>query len=192
MATNCLDGIKANILNQCDDAPVGGLEINAWVFNRADLTATVDGTNKNLVTSLAVASGKQGYKIQGFKRNLNAGHDIVVSETNVDKYTHYFNFQAWMLDSDAVNNLDGLSDLVVVVERLNKMNSGDGAFKVYGLDTGLYKSTDTERANDLDGNRNIEMTSQAGEEPTVSSHIYFDTDYATSLAALDALLSVQA
>jgi hypothetical protein len=188
---NCLDGIKANVLNNCENSPIGGLEINAWVFNRADLTATVDGTNKNLVTALSVASTKQGYKIQGFKKNLNAGHDIVVSETNVDKYTHYFNFQAWLLDATAVNNLDGLSDLVVVVERLNKMTAGDGAFKIYGLDTGLYKSSDTERANDGDGNRIIEMTSQAGEEPTVSSHIFFDTDYATTKAALDGLLSVQ-
>lgn len=188
---NCLDGIKAAVLNECGSAPIGGLEINAWVFNRSDLTATVDGTNKNLVTDLSVAVTKQGYKIQGFKKNLNAGHDIVVSETNIDKYTHYFNFQAWMLDAEAVNNLDGLSDLVVVVERLNKMNSGDGAFKIYGLDTGLYKSSDTERANDIDGNRNIEMTSQAGEEPTVSSHILFKTDYATTKSLLDGLLTVQ-
>jgi hypothetical protein len=188
---NCLAGITADVLNTCSEAPIGGLELNAWVFNRADVTATISATNKNLVTDIAVASGKKGYKIQGFKKNVNAGHDIVVSETNIDKYNHYFNFQAWMLDSVAVNNLDGLSDLVVVVERLNKMKAGDGAFKVYGLETGLYKSADTERSNDIDGNRNIEMTNQAGEESTVSAHIYFETSYAVTKAALDALLVIQ-
>lgn len=188
---NCLDGIAANIINDCENAPIGGLEVKAWVFNRADLSGTLDPTNKNLITALSVASTKQGYYIQGFKKTLNAGHDIVVSETNVDKYTHYFNFQAWLLDATAINNLDGLADLVVVVEGLNKMTDGDGAFQVYGFDTGLYKSTDTRRANDIDGNRNIEMTSQAGEEPLVSNHVFFDTDYATTKAALDALLSVQ-
>lgn len=189
---NCLTGIAQNIINDCDSAPIGGLEIKAWVFNRADLSGTQDPTNKNLLTALSVATGKQGYYIQGFKKTLNAGHDLVSSETNVDKYTHYFNFQAWLLDAAAINNLDGLSDLVVVVERLNKMTDGDGAFKVYGYDTGLYKTTDSERANDIDGNRNIEMASQAGEEPLVSNHVFFDTDYATTKAALDALLSVQA
>jgi hypothetical protein len=188
---DCFNGIVANVLNECTNAPIGGLEITAYVFNRADLTATIDGTNKNLVTDLSVASTKQGYKIEGFKKNLNAGHDIVVSETNIDKYNHYFNFQAWLLDSDAVNNLDGLADLVVVVEGLNKMTAGDGAFQMYGYETGLYKSTDTRRANDIDGNRNIEMTNQAGEEATVSNHVVFKTDYATTKALLDGLLSVQ-
>lgn len=188
---DCLDGIKQEIIDNCESAPIGGVEVNAWLFNRSDLSGVIDPANKNLVTSLIVALTKQGYKLQGFKKNINAGHDIVVSETNVDKYTHYLNFQAWLLDAVAVNNLDGLSDLVVVVEGLNKHTDGDGAFVMYGFDTGLYKTTDTKRFNDIDGNRNIEMASQAGEEPLVSEHVVFKTDYATTKAMLDALLIVQ-
>lgn len=188
---DCLDGIKQEIIDNCESAPIGGVEVNAWLFNRSDLSGVIDPANKNLVTSLVVALTKQGYKLQGFKKNINAGHDIVVSETNVDKYTHYLNFQAWLLDAVAVNNLDGLSDLVVVVEGLNKHTDGNGAFVMYGFDTGLYKTTDTKRFNDIDGNRNIEMASQAGEEPLVSEHVVFITDYATTKAMLDALLIVQ-
>lgn len=192
MAGNCLDGIANNIINDCSTAPTGGLEVKAWVFNRADLSGTEDLANKNLITDLTVEVGKQGYYIQGFKKNLNAGHDLVVSETNVDKYTHYFNFQAWLLDAAAVLNLDGLSDLVVVVEGLNKMTDGDGALQVYGYENGLYKSTDTRRANDGDGSRNIEMTSQAGDEATVSEHIFYDgVSLSSSIATLDDLLAIQ-
>ena len=35
--------------------------------------------------------------------------------------------------------------------------------------------------------QSIEMTTQDGEDSTVSRHVFFDTDYATSLAALVAL-----
>ncbi len=189
MATNCLIGIAADIINDCDAAPVAGLEAVAYVMNRADVTYTLDATNRNLLTALGTEVGKNAYKLQGFKKNMNAGHDIVVSETTIDKYTQYFKFESWLIDAATTLALDGLSDLVVVVETKNKGVAGDGTFQVYGLETGLYKSSDTRRANDIDGNRVVELTNQAGEESSVSYHVFYDTDYATTQGALEALLA---
>lgn len=190
--SDCLDGIGQDILNVCEDAPTGGLEVNAWIFNRGELSGTVDPANKNLYTSLAVESTKKGYRMTGFKKNMDAGFDIVIADDAPDKYTHYFAFQAWLQDALATNGLDNLSDLVVVVEGLNKMNYGDGAFVMFGFKNGMYKSTDTRRFNNLNGARPIELTSLAGQEEPISQAIVFDTDEATTRAMLDALLVVQA
>lgn len=191
MADNCLDGIGLDILNDCENKPIGGTEVNAWLFNRSEISGTRDVANRNLYTALTVPVGKRGYRLKGFKKNIDAGFDLVVSEDAPDSYTHYFAFQAWLQDALSTQGLDALSDIVVVVEGLNKMSDGDGAFVMFGFDTGLYKSSDTRRFNNLNGNRVIEMTSQAGEEPGVSQHIVYNTDEATTRAMLDALLVTQ-
>jgi len=94
------------------------------------------------------------------------------------------------VDADTIEALDNLSDLVIVVERKNKGLAGDGAFMILGLETGLYKSADASRLNADSGKRIIEMTNQAEEESTVSNHVFYDTSYSASKAALEALLTV--
>lgn len=189
--SDCLAGVAADVLKDCTSLPVRGLEKVAYLFNRDELTPTYDATNKRLVTALAVSTGNQGYKIEGFNLDMNAGHSLVTSETMPDKYAQTFNFAAWLLDAEAVNNLDQLEDVVVVVESKNQHNDGDGAFKIYGLETGLYKSADDHLANDNDGTRLVTLANRDGEASSASAHVFFDTDYATTKAALEALLVTQ-
>ena len=77
---------------------------------------------------------------------------------------------------------------VIIVKRKNKGADGNGPFQIYGLQTGLYKSSDTMRANTASGKRIIELTNQTEEESTVSYHVFYDTDYATTKGAVEALL----
>jgi hypothetical protein len=187
---SCTQGISAAINNDCDYTPKAGTEVILTAFNRGDIaTTTVDGSNRNLITAITLESGKQAYTITGFKKSSNSGHDIVVGENLPDLYKQYISIQPWGIDSATVNELDNLSDLVIIVENKNKGVDGDGAFEIYGLETGLYKSSDTRRVNDNNGIQTIEMTTQDGEDSTVSRHVFFDTDYATTAAAVTALLT---
>ena len=189
MPTNCNFGIAADILKDCSAPPTAGVEAVAYAFNRSDIdSVTYDQSNPRLVTAITLADGAKAYKIENFKKEIDAGFDLVTSETNIDKFNQYVKFEPWGIDSGTVKALDELSDLVVIVERKNKGKDGDGAFQIYGLQTGLYKSSDTMRANTASGKRIIEMTNQAEEESTVSYHVFFDTDYATTKAAVEALL----
>lgn len=188
----CTPIISADILNDCASKPQAGVEQVAYLFNRADITATLDGTNPNLVTSLSVASTKQGYKLTGFRKNLNAGADVVVSETSPKKWNQFFSFFGWDVEAPEVNNLDNIDDLVVVYESKAKGANTEGAFHMLGYNTGLYVSEDNKIVNDNDGARSLKLTNLAGEESPVSEHIVLDTDYATTLALLEGLMSVQA
>src|SRR5690554_6457718 len=189
MPTNCNFGIAADILKDCSAPPTAGAEMIAYAFNRREIdSVTYDQSNPRLVTAITLADGAKAYKIENFKKEIDAGFDLVTSDTNIDKFNQYVKYEAWGIDSDTVKALDELSDLVVIVERKNKGADGDGAFQIYGLQTGLYKSSDTMRAITASGKRIVELTNQAEEESTVSYHVFFDTDYATTKAAVEALL----
>ena len=189
MPTNCNFCIAADILKDCSAPPTAGAEAVAYAFNRSDIVSvTYDQNNPRLVTAITLADGAKAYKIESFKKETDAGFDLVTSDTNIDKYNQYVKFEAWGIDSDTVKALDELSDLVIIVERKNKGADGNGAFQIYGLLTGLYKSSDTMRANTASGKRIIELTNQAEEESTVSYHVFYDTDYPTTKGAAEALL----
>lgn len=189
MAVNCSFGITADILNDCAQRPTAGAEAVAYAMNRTDIeSVTYDATNNHKVTAMTMKSGTQAHKIEGFKKEIDAGADLVTSDTNPDKYNQYFKMEPWQVDAATIKALDGLSDLVVIVERKNKGLDGDGAFMILGLETGLYKSSDASRLNSDSGKRIIEMTNQAEEESTVSNHVFFITDLAATKTAIEALL----
>ena len=187
----CTGGIAKAIVSDCTTSTIGGLEVTAWIFNRKNLEITYSSTTEeeNLITGLANVATYQGYKLTGVKKLLNAGHDVVVADDRPNKYTHYFNFQGFEFDQASLKNIDDLDDLVVVVERKDKNATGDGVFNAYGCKYGLFKSSDTERSNDINGARNIELTSLAGQEEAVSKYVLLDTDYATTAALLETLVT---
>lgn len=180
----CVKGIAKDVLSDCDTSGVGGNEIKAWIGNRLEMVPTFDVTNLSLLTSLTMVATKQLYTITGVKKLLNSGHDRVVTENRPDKFGHYFSFEGFEFDAASVEGLDNLDDIVVIVESKDKPADGDGIFRVYGLKYGLYPSSDTMRANDANGARPIELTSQAGQEEKYSNYTLLATDYATTLALL--------
>lgn len=188
---DCLLGIASAVIKDCTDAPIRGVEKVAYAFNRSEATITYSGTNRNEITDIAILATKKGYKIEGKNLDMNAGHSLVASDTNVDKYAQTFNFAAWLLDAAETKNLDNLEDLIIVVESKKKFEDGDGTFKAYGVETGLYKTADAHMANDSDGTRLITLANRGGEESTVSSHVVYLTSYALTKAMLEALLVVQ-
>jgi|GEM_PF-2041541 len=185
----CLDAIAQGITNDCTKQPVRGLVKKAWIGLVGDFAETPDGTNANLITAIANSSGKQFYPVNAYRQDIDAGFDLVVSENLPEKYAHYFKVEPWDENADQVNNLDGMNKIVAIVEREggSLKDSGDGAFQIYGLQHGLYKSSATFRANDNEGVPVYEFISREGQQESHSKYVFFDTDYATTLAAVVAL-----
>lgn len=184
---SCNDGIYSAITSDCTTQRSGGIEVVAWLLNRNDVSITFDATNPVLITAMANAVGKQAVQIKGTRKLLNAGHSIVSAEDRADKWSHFFNLQGFEVDADSILNMDKLEDVIIIYERKSKTSDGDGDFVIRGARTGLYKSADDRDENTVDGARVLALSSQGGEEEPNSENIFFDTDYATTKAAIVAL-----
>lgn len=188
---SCVKGIAKVIVSDCTTSGIGGNEIKAWIANRLELDPTYDVNNPSKITGLAlvgeVASGVRMWTITGVKKLLNSGYDRVVADDRPDKFTHYFNLQGFEFKAADVENFDNLDDVVVIVESKDKTDDGDGVFRVFGIKNGLYPSTDTMRANDINGARNMELTSLEGQEEPYSNYTLLATDYATTKTLLEGL-----
>lgn len=191
MADTCTGGIAKAITSNCTTSKIGGLEVVAWAFNRKDLEITYSTTSdkENQITALANASTKQGRKLTGVKKLFNAGHDLVSADDRPNKYSHHFMMQVFEGLTEDIRNADDLDDLVIVVEKKDKEADGDGTFLAYGCKYGLYKVTDAQRANDINGARNIELASLPGQEEPYAAYVVLDTDYATTAALLETLVT---
>lgn len=188
----CESGIVKNITSNCTTHKTGGLEVNAYIINRADFEPTFDSAQKNLINNVSCASGKQAYLLKGVNKNLNAGHDMVKAEGFTNTYNHYFSFKQFEVLAEDIENVDNIDDVVVIVETKNKNETGEGVFIAYGVKGGLHKSSDSLRHNADNGTRSIEMTSEDQESELFSHYVVFDTDYATTKAAVEALLTPSA
>ena len=188
MAFDCIEGISQNLVNSCENPPILGLGDKAYFFNYDELTATKSLTLKSLVTDLAVAIGKKGFTAQGHKKSMNAKNELVPSDQFPDTYKQTFDFVLWAKDAATVDAILKLNKVVVVIERDDKGVAGNSAFAIYGLDTPLYKVTTTQEDNVDNG---VFKLSLAAENQRVPYYSFFDTDYATSKATLEALLVVQ-
>jgi len=180
----CTVNIAKNITSDCSTIGVGGLETKVWIMNRTNIASYTVGATPSKITAIAMKSTKRAWTITGTKKALNCGFDRVVSDDMPDKFTHYFNFKAYQFTASDVENLDALNDVVVVVESKDKATDADGVYRIFGLEFGLYPSTDTVRANDASGARNIELTSLSGQEETQSQYNFDTGTNAQTLAAL--------
>jgi hypothetical protein len=185
----CDSGIAKAIISNCTTQPIGGVEATAYLFNRNDMTITYDGTYTNKVTGIASVTDELLYQYSGVKKNINAGFDRVVAEDMADRFKHYAALKGFEFDSASVQNLDNLKDVCLIVEYKQKSDDGDGVFVGYGFKSGLYPTSDTRRAIENNAIRSIELASQDQEDEPHSEYNILITDYATTKAALIALLS---
>lgn len=189
----CNDGLSKAIISNCTTTRAGGLEAEtAWVFNRTDVDITYSGST-NLITDIAKPAGVTGvvgYRLKGVRKMLNAGASLVQADDRPNKYSHYFSFQQFEVLAEDTANVDNFNDLIIVVERKDKTTTGEGVLIVLGAKNGLYKASDTQRENDANGARKIEMKSMAGKEEIFSQWVYFDTSLTAMKANLESLLVV--
>jgi hypothetical protein len=188
----CEGLITADILFDCANPSVGGLETDVLFINAEDLniaTTTTSLTNKILLTNLALKATKVAFLLQGVKQINGTSYELVKKEFGPDKFKHMFT--GVILNPSAANKLQAthLSEggkYIVVVEQKWKGASNADAFQVYGLKSGLELMTLTYNSKENDGTISFTLESTEGfEEPTVPMTL-LETDYATTKTAFDA------
>jgi hypothetical protein len=185
---SCSEKITKNIISNCSTQGVGGMEVEAYLLNRTDFDFTFDGTSGNKITDIDRVGAALAYKLKGVNKNFNAGSDRAIVEGFADTYTHSASLKAFENDTLSVKDIDSMGDLVLIIERKQKTTTGDGVFVAYGVQTGLYVTSDTHRQNADNGSRSIELASRATETEQYSKYNVLATNYATTKALLDSLL----
>lgn len=177
---SCKGKIVKNIINDCQSFVAGGIEQDfVYLINRSDMTVTMNSTNDVIIDDITIADDASVYKLKGAGQNIVVGADRVVGTDIPDLYTHFVSFKGFEWDSASISNIDNMSDLVAIVKRKGT-NVVDGKLEVYGLQGGLYVSSDTFRSNTDNMTRAIEMTSMEGAQEVHSVYTYMQASTKTS------------
>lgn len=117
--------IKKDIAPSCDDPIVPGLEQEGVIMNRADVdfgAVTFNATRKNVIETLALKTGKKGYKVQVFGATPFTGTNTALATgTYRNTFTNTVSMVVLANDPDVCNDIiDGLAngDFVVVLESI--------------------------------------------------------------------------
>jgi len=188
----CEGLISADILFDCANPAIGGIEADVLLINAEDIditATTISNTNKALVTNLALKTGKTGYLLAGVKQVNGANSELVKKEMGPDKFKHVFS--GVILNPSAANklqatNLSEGAKYVVVIEQKWKGASNADAFVILGYKSGLELQTMTWNTKENDGTIAFTLESTEGyEEPTLPLTL-LETDYATTKTAFSA------
>ncbi|MCR5863072.1 hypothetical protein LRS05_13460 [Flavobacterium sp. J372] len=90
---DCTGNLTANIVFDCLNAPVAGIEQNIVLINKEDIdisTTTLDPTNRLLVTSLSLKAGKKGYKLTGVKQANSKAWELVKKKMRLTSLSIHF------------------------------------------------------------------------------------------------------
>ena len=184
------DGLLTNdILFDCDNSMVGGIEVDVLIFNHKDINksaVTFSPTNKTVMTNFQLKATKTGYLFQGVKQVNALKFELVKKELGPDKFKHTFAGTVLNFSAENKERLMELSEggkVAVMVELKWKGASSVDAFQLGGYDSGLELQVATWATNENDGTISIELSSSDGYEETKPVISVLETDYATTATA---------
>lgn len=185
--------IAADILHDCDNVPVAGIEQRLVLINTADLPAsgiTFDvATPSTLITAIALTAAKTGYEVQGIKQIMNYTNSLEYTEDSENGIIHAINgiriYDPSAEGRDEVNKFIRGAKVFAVLETKWKGLLNATAFKFFGLKFGLELKELIDNSNENDGTIVMSLGTPSGFKEPFLPHIYLDTDYATSLTAFN-------
>lgn len=194
----CDELLKKDIVPSCDDPVVPGFEQQGIIINRDDVdfaSTTFSATKKNVIETLALKTGKKGYKIVVPGNSPFTGTNTALATgTYRNTFTNTLAFV--VLDSGpdvCADIIDGLANGSFVVILENKFKSlqkettpGDSSFQVYGYYQGLTANaiTNDKYAEETEGGWAVTLEEQRVPK---SALFLFKTDYDTTKSAIDTL-----
>ena len=187
--TPCLGVIKDSIEQDCDNPRVAGYEDVALIMNRSEIdwtAVTYDSTNKRIVKSLAMATGKTPFVIYNPRVNpasFNGTNATFNADNNRYDKTVQFYFEG-IGGGAALNVVEPLKSGSYVILLQRKDHSGDGSFQLIGMESGLKASAQVQ-----DEETGYWLMTMNSSEPSAEV-AFFDTDYATTKTAFDTLLAL--
>ena len=193
MAGVCDSLIQKGIELNCESPFVKGVEPDGLIMNRSDIDfakSVFDTTNKNILTTLILKSGKKAYPIvqQGATPFTGAKTSLA---TGTYRNTFTNEVPIAVLDNGpevAQKIIDGLANgsFVLILKNVHKGVKGNAEYQVYGYFQGLHASAieNDKYSEDTDGGWLVTLQETSAPK---SALFYFDTDSETTATKYETL-----
>lgn len=193
---NCLTTIANDLLIDCNNADVTGLEERVVLINYSDIAPAgivysgSDPTTK-IVSDIILNAATTGYLLEGVKQLNSFLNENVISDDAVNKWRHSFVGQVRNLTATARMEMDNMANgrFLVVVEKRWKGVDNESAFVVLGPQRGLRLTVGVENSAEAEGVYVFTIASEDNALESLGAPLFFDTDFATSLAEFENLFA---
>lgn len=185
------DGITIGSGYDCDAPITPGVNNRLLMGNQGDISVVTYALT--VITDITMKLTKAMFAFQGIRQSLNPQYQFIPQTVSVG-YDHQVDFLIFDISQLQKDNIEamGLGKLTAVVENKNAPGNGDNFFEVYGLGVGMEMQTGGRIAMDLETqaafNISLKTSDNEGKE-TKMPQTWFDTDYTTTAALVEALLT---
>lgn len=190
----CTIKIAAAVTRDCANLPVAGVDNASGIvlINKEDLLKS--GITKNatipnaLLDDIALNSGTQGYKLDGFKRMISYTNPLVIAEDSINGVRHTIKFPWFDLSAQGraeLNKVIAGQRFYIVLERNWKGTDEDDAFLFFGIEHGLELVELVDESEATDGVPMVTLGTPDGYKEPYLPHVLLDTDYATTKTAFN-------
>lgn len=189
MPIDCTGNLTSDILFDCTNAPVAGIEQNVVLIKKEDIdyaNTVTNADNKIIIQNLQLKPGTTGCLLTGVKQSNGKAWELVKKENAPDKFKHTFSgviFNPSAINKQQANQLALGAKYVVVIEQVWKGEDSADAFEVLGLKSGLEISTMTNNSKENDNMIMFELASVDGYEEITMPQTLLDVDYAATKTA---------
>jgi len=184
-------GIDSGATYSCDNPIQPGVNARIWLANYDDIASYTFGTNNNVVTAITMNATTYFYPYQGFKQSVEPSTELVAGPVSV-QYNHSLTFHVFDISSTMKVNLQkmALNKIVAIIENVNAAGNSDSVFEIFGGGVGLEMISLTRLSRDAETMGSFAIQLQTSDNEGKESKLPYslwNTDYATTLAAIEAL-----
>lgn len=187
----CAENLGANILNDCNDDYGKGVEKIAYIIKKEDIDRKASKIAGNVISTLVLRTGKKAYTASAPSNTPFSG--LTYEDQNATIGMSFNKTIPIVMLADSPTNALNVSALkqnkyVIIYENNNKGANGEQAFAVIGWEQGAVGQNATldKYSDDTHGGWTVDMIEEGAKTPQI---FFFSTDYETTKAALDSLLS---
>ena len=191
--TSCAASLAANIAKDCATPIVGGFTGRGVLIDIADLSAvTQDGSNPRIITAITLGTGKKLSVVDNAFSQQPFNGSGSQSNTDDGMMKHRKTLVLTIPKRGAKASKEIVeptyqSPLGYIAVLEKKDRNGDGSFEVVGFEQGLQANADGIVRNEYENGGCTIVTMSTNE--VNYEYSFFDTDYATTLAAFEMLLT---
>ena len=190
--TSCTTKIANSIQGSCTQPIVPGYTGRGVLIDlTSDITWTVDATNPRVITGISIASPDKFVAIDNVWTDAFTGSNTASNNDNGrSSFTKTFTFRVPLrgaaTSKDIIEPLMNSSlGFAVVLEKDDR--SGDGSYEIVGYLKGLKANADGITRNEYENGADWMITMSTNEQ--FAEVVLFDTNYATTQAAFETMLT---